>query len=111
VYDAAHLGHAKTTLNFDFVARYLRSRGLEVNYLQNITDIDDKTLGRAAWEGVTWRIVADRYAEMYFDDMRALGVTSVTKYAKATDYIPAMISQIERLLRTGRVHYNGRRFL
>jgi cysteinyl-tRNA synthetase len=104
VYDAAHLGHAKTALNFDFIARYLRSRGLAVTYVQNITDIDDKILGRAAREGVSWRIVADRSTAMYFEDMRALGVTSVTKYAKATDYIPAMISQIERLLRTGHAY-------
>jgi cysteinyl-tRNA synthetase len=85
VYDAAHLGHVKTALNFDFfIARYLRSRGLAVTYVQNITDIDDKILGRAAREGVSWRIVADRSTAMYFEDMRALGVTSVTKYAKAT---------------------------
>jgi cysteinyl-tRNA synthetase len=104
VYDAAHLGHAKTALNFDFIARYLRSRRQAVTYVQNITDIDDKILRRAAHEGVSWRIVADRYAAMYFEDMHALGVTSVTKYARATDYIPAMISQIERLLRTGHAY-------
>ena len=104
VYDAAHLGHAKTALNFDFIVRYLRSRGLAVTYVQNITDIDDKILGRAAREGVSWRIVADQSTAMYIEDMRALGVTSVTKYAKATDYIPAMISQIERLLRTGHAY-------
>jgi hypothetical protein len=46
VYDAAHLGHAKTALNFDFIARYLRSRGLAITYVQTITDIDDKILER-----------------------------------------------------------------
>jgi cysteinyl-tRNA synthetase len=85
VYDAAHLAQGKTALNFDFIARYLCSRGLEVDYLQNITDIDDKIPGRAAREGVSRRILADQYTAMYFEDMRALGVTSVTKYAKATD--------------------------
>ena len=101
VYDRAHLGHAKTYIQFDFIVKYLRTRGWDVFYLQNITDIDDKIIARAREEGISWRDLARRQEELYLEDMRALGVDAVDRHARATDFLPEIISQVERLLEKG----------
>jgi len=98
VYDFPHLGHAKTYTQFDFIAKYLRWRGFEVNYLQNITDIDDKIIQRAAERNVEWKQLADEFEQIYKDDMLALGNTAVSKFARATDYIENIVSQVKRML-------------
>ncbi|MBI2546529.1 cysteine--tRNA ligase [Candidatus Woesearchaeota archaeon] len=100
-YNYAHIGHGKTYIQFDVIVRYLRYRKYKVFYLQNITDIDDKIIGRAKQEGKTLKEVADFYLNSYHEDMQALGNTSVDKYAKATDYIPEIISQVQRLIKKG----------
>src|ERR1700729_2870429 len=81
VYDYLHIGNARTYIFFDFFAKYLRSQGYEVNYLQNITDIDDKIIKRAAEEHKKPEAVADFFTEAYLEDMKTLGVTAVTEYA------------------------------
>ena len=101
VYDNAHLGHAKTYIQFDFIVRYLRSIGLKVFYLQNITDIDDKIINRAQDKNIDWKKIKDTYEKSYLEDMKSLGVVSVDKYARATDYIPEIISQVKRLIKKG----------
>jgi cysteinyl-tRNA synthetase len=101
VYDDAHIGHARTYLFFDFFAKYLRLQGYEVNYLQNITDIDDKIISRAAERNLTPAEIAEHFTKSYLDDMRSLGVTSVTKYAPATDFIAQIVAQVERLIEKG----------
>ena len=101
VYDYAHLGHAKTYIQFDITARYLRYQGNEVFYLQNITDIDDKIINRANYEKKDWREIVKKYREEYFQDINALGIDSVDKYANATDYILEIISQVKRLIEKG----------
>ncbi|MEM5879083.1 MAG: cysteine--tRNA ligase [Candidatus Aenigmatarchaeota archaeon] len=101
VYDFSHLGHAKTYIQFDMIARYLRFKGFEVFYLQNITDLDDKIIDRAKKEGVDPKTIARRFEEEYHKDMKALNVVSVDKHARATDYIKEIISQVERLLKKG----------
>lgn len=98
VYDHAHLGHARTYLVFDALATYLRSQGIKITYLQNITDIDDKIIARAKEEQVAPQELATRHARMYMKDMQALGIGSVTKYAAATDYIPEIVGQVQTLL-------------
>lgn len=98
VYDLAHLGNAKTYTQFDFIARYLRYRGYEVFYLQNITDIDDKIIKKAAEEKLSWQEISEKFTKEYFEDMKALHNTSVNKYAKATDYIKEIVSQVKVLL-------------
>src|SRR3989344_5597928 len=100
-YDYAHLGHAKTYIQFDITARYLRYQGNEIFYLQNITDIDDKIINRANYEKKDWREIVKKYREEYFQDINALGIDSVDKYANATDYIPEIISQVKRLIEKG----------
>ena len=101
VYDDAHIGHARTYLFFDFFAKYLRSRGYEVNYLQNITDIDDKIITRAAERNIKPSELARQFTESYFEDMRAIGVDAVTTYAQATDFISQIVAQVERLIDKG----------
>ncbi len=101
VYDYAHIGHARTYIFFDFFAKYLRSLGYKVNYLQNITDIDDKIIKRAAEENKKPEELAKFYTQAYFEDMKALGVDAVSEYAPATKFIPQIIAQVERLIDKG----------
>jgi len=101
VYDYAHIGHARTYLFFDFFAKYLRHRGYEVNYLQNITDIDDKIIARAAERNIRPDELAKQFTGAYFEDMRAIGVDAVTTYAPATDFISQIVAQVKRLIDKG----------
>ncbi|PIN80617.1 cysteine--tRNA ligase [Candidatus Woesearchaeota archaeon CG10_big_fil_rev_8_21_14_0_10_30_7] len=101
VYDFSHIGHAKTYTQFDVIVKYLRWTGYNVFYLQNITDIDDKIINRANELGKDSQELAKQFEEEYYKDMTALKVTSVTKYARATDFIPEIISQVNRLIEKG----------
>ncbi|MDE2019873.1 MAG: cysteine--tRNA ligase [Patescibacteria group bacterium] len=101
VYDYSHIGHARTYIFFDFFAKYLQSRGYEVNYLQNITNIDDKIIRRAAEENKDPLKLAAEFTDAYFNDMAVLGVDAVTHYAPATDFIPQIAAQTERLIEKG----------
>ncbi len=100
VYDFSHLGHAKTYIQFDTIAKYFRWKGYKVFYLQNITNIDDKIITRAREDGDEkgWKKLSDKYEKEYLNDMKMLNVNSVNKYAPATDYIPEIISQVKRLI-------------
>ena len=98
VYDYSHLGHARTYVVFDVLVKYLRSTGLEVFYLQNITDVDDKIINRAKEEGISQQALARKCEAEYFRDMHALGIDAVSYYARATTHIPEIIGQVERLL-------------
>jgi len=99
VYDYAHLGHARTYIFFDFFVKYLRSLGRKVFYLQNVTDIDDKIIKRAANVGKSPKALAAQFIEEYSKDMKALGVNAVSKYAHATKFIPQIVNQVERLVK------------
>src|SRR3989344_1512524 len=104
VYDYSHLGHAKTYIQFDIIAKYLRFKGYKVFYLQNITDIDDKIIRKAKSENLGedgWKIIKKTYENFYKENMVSLGVNSIDKYADATDYIPEIISQVKRLIKKG----------
>ncbi|MEX0920201.1 MAG: cysteine--tRNA ligase [Candidatus Pacearchaeota archaeon] len=101
VYDLSHLGHAKTYVQFDFIIRYLKTIYSEVFYLQNITDIDDKIIRRATDQNVDWKNLARRYEKSFLEDMKKLNVISVDKYARATDYVSGIISQVKRLIEKG----------
>jgi len=101
VYDFPHLGHAKTYTQFDFIARYLRWRGYEVFYLQNITDIDDKIIQRASERGISWEELAREFEKIFIEDMKSLHNTSVDHFARATDHIDHIVSQIHTLMENG----------
>ncbi len=108
VYDLAHIGHARTYIAFDIVARYLRQCGLQVTYVQNITDIDDKIIARAAENKKDPQKLAREVEATYFEDMNALGISSVTTYARATEHIEAIIAQINALIRREFAYVAGR---
>jgi cysteinyl-tRNA synthetase len=101
VYDYTHIGHAKSYIAFDVIAKYLRYREFEVFYLQNITDIDDRVINRAKELGKSEKEVAEDFTQKYYMDMEDLNVDSIDKYANATDYIPQIIEQIQGLAEKG----------
>jgi len=101
VYDYAHIGHARTYIAFDVIVKYLRKKGYDVFYLQNITDVDDKIINRAKEEGISWKELARRFEREYKKDVKTLGIDSISKYARATEHIKEIISQVERLLKKG----------
>ena len=103
VYDYAHIGNARTFVFFDVVVKYLRYRGYDVDYIQNITDIDNKIINRAKQENKTWKDVADFYFEKFKEDAEALGITG-PRYAKATDYIEEVKKQVKTLASKGNVY-------
>ncbi len=104
VYDYSHLGHAKTYVQFDFVARYLRHLGNDVFYLMNITDVDDKIIARAAEQGRPPADLAAEFEGHFVEDMEALHNTSVDEYARAHDFIPQIVDQVRRLLESGHAY-------
>ena len=101
VYDSAHLGHGRTYLFFDLLAKYLKENGYNVFYLQNITDIDDKIIQRAKEKGITTKKLARQFEKEYLNDMHSLGIDSIAKYARATQHLKEIKSQVQRLLKKG----------
>lgn len=101
VYDNPHIGHAKTYVFFDFFAKYLRSQGYELFYLQNITDIDDKIIKRAKEKKISPKALAREFEKQYLKEMKLLKVSGVTKYARATAHIKEIKSQIKKLIEKG----------
>jgi cysteinyl-tRNA synthetase len=102
VYDDAHLGHAKTYVQFDIIVRWLRKLGFNVFYVQNITDVEDKIINRANESGIDPLELSRKYAERYLEDLDALEVKkSVNMFPRTTDYIPQMIEQIKTLIAKG----------
>ena len=101
VYDFCHLGHARVMVVFDMVTRWLRASGLDVTYVRNITDIDDKIIRRAAENGEPIRALTDRFIAAMNEDAVALDVLPPDHEPRATDYVPHMQSLIARLEQKG----------
>jgi L-cysteine:1D-myo-inositol 2-amino-2-deoxy-alpha-D-glucopyranoside ligase len=87
-YDATHLGHAATYLAFDLVQRVWRDAGHRVQYVQNVTDIDDPLLERAAHLGENWTTIAEREVQLFRADMTALRVLAPDEFIGAIEAIP-----------------------
>jgi cysteinyl-tRNA synthetase len=105
VYDYSHIGHAKTYVSFDVIVRYLRYRGYEVLYVQNITDVghmldtgEDRILKKARQMSAKPMQVAETYTRLYFADMDALGVRRPDISPRASGHIPEQIAMIEKLI-------------
>ena len=107
VYDSSHIGHARTYLAFDMIAKYLAKKGYNIFYLQNITDIDDKIIARAKEKRVLPYKLASDFEKEYLQNMRALKINNVKKYAKATEHIKEIIGQIGILLKKGYAYKIG----
>jgi L-cysteine:1D-myo-inositol 2-amino-2-deoxy-alpha-D-glucopyranoside ligase len=96
-YDATHIGHANTYIAFDLLHRVWRDRGLAVNYVQNVTDIDDPLLERAADIGIDWAVLAEQQTRLFAADMAALNVLPPRHYVGAVESIPLTVDLIEQL--------------
>jgi L-cysteine:1D-myo-inositol 2-amino-2-deoxy-alpha-D-glucopyranoside ligase len=103
-YDATHMGHAATYVAFDLLNRAWRDAGHEVHYVQNVTDVDDPLLERAAATGVDWAELAERETELFREDMTALRVLPPDEYVGAVESIPLHVELIERLRSRGHVY-------
>ncbi len=99
-YDYTHVGHAKTFVAFDGIKRYLRLRGYDVFHIQNITDIDDKIINKAAETGRSWREIADYYTRDYLEQLEALKV-KVDVHPRVTDHIREIIEFVQALIDKG----------
>jgi L-cysteine:1D-myo-inositol 2-amino-2-deoxy-alpha-D-glucopyranoside ligase len=100
-YDATHLGHAATYLTFDTLVRVWRDQGREVLYVQNVTDIDDPLLERAARDRVRWEDVAERETDLFRGDMTALRVLPPTWYVGAVEAMSEIADLVVRLQEAG----------
>src|SRR5918997_2815978 len=97
-YDATHLGHAATMITFDLVNRAWRDAGHVVTYVQNVTDIDDPLLERAARDGEDWVVLAMRETALFREDMEALRIVPPAHYVGAVESIPAIAGHVRELL-------------
>lgn len=100
-YDTTHAGHAFTFLTYDVLIRYLRSQGVRVTYVQNVTDIDDDILRKAREVGLEWDELARRETDKYRTDMRNLNALDPDHYVAATAHIPEVVSIVEQLVNLG----------
>jgi L-cysteine:1D-myo-inositol 2-amino-2-deoxy-alpha-D-glucopyranoside ligase len=100
-YDATHLGHAATYLTFDLLQRVWLDGGHEVHYVQNVTDVDDPLLERAARDGQDWRVLAAEQIQLFRDDMTALRVLPPDDYVGVVESVPTIAEDIAGLLDAG----------
>jgi L-cysteine:1D-myo-inositol 2-amino-2-deoxy-alpha-D-glucopyranoside ligase len=96
-YDATHLGHAATMITFDLVQRAWRDAGHSVTYVQNVTDVDDPLLERAARDGEDWIVLAMRETALFREDMESLRILPPAHYVGAVESIPAIVEKVVAL--------------
>jgi len=107
VYDHCHIGHARANVVFDMIYRYLRATGLEVNYVRNYTDIDDKIINRANRDGVPYNEISERFIKEFDIDMARLMLQLPTHQPKATEHIPEIIALAAKLIDKGFAYQSG----
>jgi len=96
-----HVGNARTHVFYDVLARYLAHLGVRVNFLMNITDVDDRITEAAKSEGAKPGEIADKYTEAFLEDMQALKVRSITRFERVSNYVQVMIDQVSLLVENG----------
>ena len=106
VYDNCHLGHARAMMAFDILARYLRYQNYKVNFVRNITDIDDKIIERANENNETIDALTDRTIASMHEDFSKLGLELPTNEPRATDHIEGMIKMINGLIDKGHAYHS-----
>ena len=103
-YDLCHIGHARSAVVFDILVRYLRGTGLDVTFIRNFTDVDDKIINRANERGVPSQEIAETYIQAFHEDMDRLNVLRADIEPKCTEHIPEMIALTEELIAKGRAY-------
>ena len=98
VYDESHIGHARTIIVFDVLRKYLESKGIDVEFVQNFTDVDDKIINRAQNENLSAEEISNRYIQNYFRDFDRLNIKRATNYPKATEHIEDIIEFVQKLI-------------
>lgn len=106
-YDETHLGHGRAYVAFDIIRRYLEYSGYKVRYFQNITDIDDKIIKKAADSSTSIEEITDRYTKSFFDVMDKLKVKKASGYPKATEHIKEMVGFTKMLEEKGFAYASG----
>ncbi|MGL6259944.1 cysteine--tRNA ligase [Vibrio sp. WXL210] len=101
IYDLCHIGHGRTFVSFDVVSRYLRYLGYDLNFVRNITDIDDKIIKRAAENGESCEALTERLIAEMHADFDALNMARPNVEPRATDYIQEIIDLVEKLIERG----------
>jgi cysteinyl-tRNA synthetase len=104
VYDAPHVGHGRMATTFDVIRRYLVWRGLDVRFVSNVTDVDDRIIQRAAERGTTEPELAAQYEDVYFDQLDRVGVLRPHDTPHATQYIDGMLALIGELIESGHAY-------
>ncbi|MCB1757460.1 MAG: cysteine--tRNA ligase, partial [Gammaproteobacteria bacterium] len=104
VYDYCHIGHARVMVVFDVVYRYLKSKGLDVTYVRNITDVDDKIIVRALENAEPVEALTARFIQAMHEDAAALNVLPPDQEPKATDNIDEIVAMISRLIDHGNAY-------
>ncbi len=104
VYDFIHIGNARPFVVFDVLRRYMEHKGLEVIYVQNFTDIDDKMINKANELGISVEELAERFINAYFEDIAPLGVKRATVHPLATEHIDEIIDLISRIMENGHAY-------
>lgn len=103
-YDFCHIGHARSAVVFDVLVRYLRYIGMDVTFVRNFTDVDDKIINRANREGSDFETIASTYIDAFYEDMDRLGILRADIEPKATEHIAEMIQLCENLISKGHAY-------
>jgi len=113
VYDYFHIGNARTFIMSDIIRKYLEYKGYKVNYVMNLTDIDDRIIKKSIEEKIPASEVAKKYSDAFFEDISRLGIKSATTYPKATENIDEILAMIKGLVENdfaynvdGNIFYN-----
>jgi cysteinyl-tRNA synthetase len=101
VYDYCHIGHARSSLVFDVIRRYLEFSGYQVEFVKNFTDVDDKIIKRANERSVSCDTITAEFIEAYYQDMGKLGIRRATNEPKATEHMAEIIKLVEMLIQKG----------
>ena len=104
VYNFFHVGNARPFIIFDTLRRYLEYIGMDVTFVQNFTDVDDKMIARAAEEGVSLKSLGERFIQEYYTDAGALGIRKADVEPKATEHIGEIIALVQKLIESGHAY-------
>lgn len=101
VYDYFHIGNARTFVMADIIRKYLEYKGFKVNFVMNVTDIDDKIIKKSVEEKIAFNDVAKKYADAFFEDLKRLRISPATSYPRATENIDEILAMIKSLVDNG----------